>query len=306
MRYAVLSAVGFCLMLAASALAHAEVPTDTPKLQRAPVRDAELEYELRGRGEPVLLIHGSHIAGAFLPLMNEPSLADYRLIRYHRRGFCESTKHQGSCSIERQAADALELLQNLDVERAHIVGHSYGGLIALQLALDAPDVVHSLVLLEPALVRLVPSRSDTAKEVIVPAMKRYFAGDGAGAVDAFFQPVIGPQWKDQCAKTVPGGPEQAARDFKTFFEVEMPALGKWKFDEEKAQQISQPILYVLGSESHLAFKEGKDLVHSWFPRTEDCVVEGATHGLQMQEPKAVAEGIAKFLKQHPTDRPLDH
>jgi len=46
-----------------------------------------LEYEVRGAGEPVLLIHGSHVAHAFLPLMVEPALADrFRLVRYHRRG----------------------------------------------------------------------------------------------------------------------------------------------------------------------------------------------------------------------------
>src|SRR4029079_15344976 len=98
MRYAVLPTVGFWLILAASAFAQAETPREAPKMERAPVRDAELEYEIRGRGEPVLLIHGSHIAGAFLPLMNEPSLANYRLLRYHRRGFADSTKHEGRFS----------------------------------------------------------------------------------------------------------------------------------------------------------------------------------------------------------------
>jgi len=302
MRYAVLPTFGFWLILAASAFAQAEEPGDTPKMERAPVRGAELEYEIQGRGEPVLLIHGSHIAGAFVPLMNEPSLANYRLIRYHRRGFAESTKHEGRCSIEHQAADALGLLRHLGVERAHIVGHSYGGIIALQMALDAPEVVHSLVLLEPAFGRMVPSGAGMGVNTILPAMKRYREGDRAGAVDAFFQQVIGPEWKAESARTVPGGPEQAARDARTFFEIEMPALGKWKFDEEKTPKISQPILYVLGSESHAAFKEGRNLVHSWFPRTEDCVVQGATHGLQMQESRAVAEGIAAFFKHHPTER----
>ena len=85
--------------------------------------------------------------------------------------------------------------------------------------------------------------------------------------------MIGPKWRAQCAETVPAGPEQAVRDVRTFFEIEVPALGQWKFDEKKAQKISQPILYVLGSESHVAFKEARNLVHSWFPRTEDCVVQ---------------------------------
>lgn len=301
MQYSALLTVGFWLFLATAAFAQEKKPGDTPEMERAPVRGAELEYEIRGRGEPVLLIHGSHIAGAFLPLMNEPSLANYRLIRYHRRGFAGSTKHERPFSIEHQAADALGLLQHLGVERAHIVGHSYGGVVALQLALDAPEVVHSLVLLEPAIVRMVPSGADIA-EVIMASMKRYDAGDRAGAVDSFMQHVVGPEWRAEVAPLVPGGSEQAVRDARTFFEVEVPALEQWEFDDAKAQNISQPILYVLGSESLAAFKEGRNLVHSWFPRTEDCVVQGVTHGLQMQDPRTVAKGTAEFLKPYPIQR----
>ena len=301
MQYTALLTVGFWLFLATAVFAQAEKPADTPKMERDGVQGAQLEYEIRGRGEPVLLIHGSHIAGAFLPLMIEPSLANYRLIRYHRRGFAESTKHEGPFSIEDQAADALGLLRHLGVERAHIVGHSYGGVIAMQLAHDAPEVVQSLVLLEPALM-MVPSGADFAEEIMAPAMKRYNEGDHAGAVDAFMQIVAGPEWRAEVARAVPGGPEQAVRDARTFFEFEVPALSQWEFDEEKAQKISQPILYVLGSESGAAFEEGRDLVHSWFPRTEDCLVQGVTHSLQMQDARAVAKGTAAFLERYPIHR----
>ncbi|NBB72410.1 MAG: hypothetical protein GVY35_01880 [Bacteroidetes bacterium] len=46
-------------------------------MRRAPVQGGELEYEVRGDGEPVLLIHGAFIAASFLPVMDEPSLANY-------------------------------------------------------------------------------------------------------------------------------------------------------------------------------------------------------------------------------------
>src|SRR5512142_1747448 len=121
-------------------------------MERARVNGVELEYELRGSGEPVLLIHGSHIARSFLPLLAQPALTRrYTLIRYHRRGFLGSSPARGAVSIEDQAADAQALLEYLHLSPAHVVGHSYGGSIALQLAVDAPNCVHSLVLLEAAL-----------------------------------------------------------------------------------------------------------------------------------------------------------
>jgi pimeloyl-ACP methyl ester carboxylesterase len=98
----------------------------TKQMKRTAVQKGEIEYEIGGEGEPVLLIHGSFIADSFLPLMSEPSLAKYRLTRYRRRGFAGSSAHEGPFSIERQAADAAALLQQLGVQRAHIVGHSYG------------------------------------------------------------------------------------------------------------------------------------------------------------------------------------
>ena len=267
-------------------------------LERVPVDGGELELETRGDGEPVLLIHGSHIADSYLPIMTEPGLANYRLIRYHRRGFAGSAPHGEAFSIEQQAADALAVLRHLRVSRAHVVGHSYGGTTALQLALDAPDVTGSLVLLEPALL-MVPSAETFSREHVFPAVEKYQSGDAAGAVDIFGRGMGGPDWKAQVAEAVPGGPEQAEDDARTFFEIELPALADWQFDAAKAAQIPQPILFVLGSESAPMFQEAKNLIHTWFPQAEDHIVPGANHLLQMQSPQSVAEGVSDFFSRHP-------
>ena len=60
-------------------------------MERVKVNGAELEYEVHGAGEPVLLID-MLIADCFVPLLKEPSLAGrYQLIRYHKRGWVGST-----------------------------------------------------------------------------------------------------------------------------------------------------------------------------------------------------------------------
>src|SRR5947209_18449002 len=101
-------------------------------MERARVNGVELEYEVKGSGEPVLCLHGSHIARSFLPLLSQPSLTEkYTLIRYHRRGFLGSTPARGPVSIKDQATDVRALLEYLHMSSAHIVGHSYGGAIAL-------------------------------------------------------------------------------------------------------------------------------------------------------------------------------
>jgi pimeloyl-ACP methyl ester carboxylesterase len=257
-----------------------------------------LEYEAHGDGEAVLLIHGSHIAGAFLPLMREASLADrYRLIRYHRRGFAGSDPHSGPFSIEQQAQDALALMKHLGLERAHVVGHSYGGATAVQLALEAPSLVHSLVVLEPA---IMPA--DTAAEfaeAAVPLLEAYRSGDLAKAVDLFLSMVCGPNWRTEVSDTVPGGPEQAEKDAATFFDVEFPALQEWVFDGARASQISQPVLHVMGSESGPLFEAVRQNFLSLIPRAEELVAPGVNHSMQMRDAKVVAAPIAEFLSRHP-------
>jgi pimeloyl-ACP methyl ester carboxylesterase len=186
--------------------------------QRLSVDGAVLEYAIVGAGEPVVLIHGAFIAEAYAPLCAEPAVAArYRLVRYHRRGYAGSSRVSAPFSIAQQAADCRALLRGLGIERAHVVGHSSGGLIALQLALDAPEVVHSLVLLEPALLD-VPSGS-VLLEALAPSVQLYETGQKEEAVDSFMRAAIGPRYRSfldarqllRCRVAVDGGVAVHAR-----------------------------------------------------------------------------------------------
>jgi len=269
--------------------------------QRVSIDGPVLECWVVGVGEPVVLVHGSIIADGFAPLLREPALtASYRLVSYHRRGFAGSTHPDRPLSIAEQAADCRALLGTLGIDRVHVVGHSYGGVIALQLALDAPELVHSLGLLEPALFA-VPSGPQLL-EAMGPLAGLYQAGDKAGAVDAFERAVIGPDYRASLDNMLPGGFDQAVADADTFFAQELPALMEWRFTREDAQRIRQPVLAVLGADSPSlwpGFHEGYDLVREWLPQAEGFVLEAATHGLQMQNPHGAAAALAAFFARHP-------
>jgi pimeloyl-ACP methyl ester carboxylesterase len=270
-------------------------------MNRAQMGGSALEYEVRGAGEPVVLVHGSHIADAFAPLLAEPVLTErYQLILYHRRGFAGSTHPDGPLSIVQQAADCRAFMQHLGVPCAHIVGHSYGGAIALQLALDAPEAVHSLALLEPALL-MVPS-TQQFMDAMGPVFQMYEAGNKAGAVDGFLQAVVGPEYRRVLDRVLPGAFAQAVADADTFFRMELPALQQWSFTPADAGRITQPVLAVLGADSHTLWPgwvEVHQLVQAWWPQAEAFVLQGATHGLQIIEPKGMAEGLASFFARHP-------
>jgi pimeloyl-ACP methyl ester carboxylesterase len=268
-------------------------------MEHLEVDGAIIEYQVQGTGEPVLLIPLSLVAdGLGRPLLAQPELASrYQLIHYHRRGYLGSTLGTEPLTGVRQAADAAALLRHLGVKAAHIAGHSFGGLIALQLALDAQELVHSLALLEPPL-RMVPSGKAAFERINLPMINAYRAGDRRKAVKLFSDVVFGPDWQTFVEQAVPGGVEQAVRDVDTFIQ-EQAAFQEWQFGPKEAGAITQPVLSVLGAAVNNPFmREGRALLHSWFPQTEDCDVP-TTHLLQMQDPKSVALGLAEFFARHP-------
>jgi pimeloyl-ACP methyl ester carboxylesterase len=267
-------------------------------MDRAVLDGIELEYAIRGAGEPVVLIHAGHFADWFMPLLDEPALADrYRVLAYHRIGCAGSSPIAGSTSFAQQAAHCRSLMRHLGIERAHIVGHSSSGLLALQLALDTPDAVHSLALLEPPLLTVLSS--EVPGPSLETAFQLYQAGDKAGSVDAFLRTVCGPDYRAVLDRTLPGVFEQHVADADTFFVHEVPAVGQWPFTREDALRVTQPVLMAIGAKNDQAFVNYiHELLLSWLPNAEPFVLPEATHLMQVENPRGMAERLAAFYARH--------
>lgn len=274
-------------------------------MERLSIDGVDVEFAVQGAGEPVLLIHGALIADAFRALPAEPALAGrYRFISYHRPGYLGSGRTTGPVSLERQAEDCRRLLHHLAIERAHVVGHSYGGAIALQLALGAPPTVHSLVLLEPAL--MIGSGAQTYREALARNQAGFREGIPAAVVDEFLQARFGVDYRSFLDRAAPDAFAQAVADAATTFEMELPALGEWRFGEAETRRITQPSLVVLGAESDALwprFGETHRLLLAWLPQAEGFILPDATHALQMQNPRDLAGAVSGFFARHPTTPP---
>ncbi len=262
-------------------------------MDRVALGDVELEYEIRGAGEPVVLVH--HGAGAdwFNPLLEEPVLnGRYRLLRYHRAGYAGSSRLAAPLTFAREAANFRALIRHLGIERAHVVGHSASGCIALQMALEVSDSIHSLALLEPALMA-VPSPPEVPQ-----AIGLYGAGDTSKAVDTFLRGTCGPHYRAVLEKAIPGAVDQALADADTFFGHELPALRRWSFGPDEARLVKQPVLAVLGEQSDTRFHQRQKLLLEWLPNVEPFVLPGAGHLLHLQNPSGLADGLAAFFTRH--------
>ena len=266
-------------------------------MQRADVDGITLEYEERGSGEPVVFIHGALMGDTFEPMMDHPALKDFRLIRYRRRGYGGSGG-DGAVPISRQADDCVGLLRQLEALPAHLVGHSSGGSIAIQVAIANPEAVRSLTLLEPALLD-IPCAAPLLEKAgaSVPV---YEAGDKASAVDVFLREVCGAEYKAAVDRAIPGALDQAARDAATFFEGEFPAAAEWALTREEAARFGKPVLSVLGANTGTSiglpvYTEIHERVLEWFPNAKGFVLPGAAHLLEVENPHDMAEGLAGFL-----------
>jgi pimeloyl-ACP methyl ester carboxylesterase len=269
-------------------------------MESVKVNGVELEYELSGTGEPVLLI-SPVIADGFLPLIAEPALADrYQLIRYHKRGWVGSTHTPPPVSVADHAGDAAALLDHLGLRPVHVAGHSSGAAVAAQLTLDHPDHVHTLTLLELSLIA-VPSLEAFFMQV-EPALEAYSDGDHEHALAIFMTVVSGVDWTRGRAlleERLPGATEQAVRDADTFFGIELPALTEWTFGFEQAARLDRPVLSVVGSETQPVWVEVAAFLRSALPQVEECTIDGVGHLLQIQRPEPVARSMAEFLGRHP-------
>ncbi len=109
------------------------------------VNNTGIYYETAGQGEPLLFIHGLASSARSWKKQVPFFSQQYRVVTFDIRGHGRSDKPMEPYSIELFASDAAELLKALGIESAHIVGFSMGGMIAFQLAVEAPELVRSLV-----------------------------------------------------------------------------------------------------------------------------------------------------------------
>jgi pimeloyl-ACP methyl ester carboxylesterase len=185
-----------------------------------------LHWEQTGTGSPVLLIMGAVYSSAmWYPAL--PALAaQHRLISFDNRGTGKST-WTPTASIADMTADALAVLDAADLERAHVYGISLGGVIALELALAAPERVRSLVL--GATCVLTPDKPRAPLEVndaLLAASRRDLADIATLAMPALVMhgtedPIVPVDWGRELADTLPDSRLRIYEDCGHNYLVEM-------------------------------------------------------------------------------------
>ena len=216
---------------------------------------ADLQYVRRLADDPVVLVQARPFVTWFRPLL--AYLGGRAVLRYRRE------RNAPVSGVDDDARLCAQLLAHVGFERPHVVGHSYGGLVALELARQDVVDIRSLALLEPAPAGLLaPVEAGAQME---PLLRMARESGAAVAMEHFLRAACGASGRDALATLVPDAVENALTYAAGFFDGELPATIAWSFTPADATLIECPILNLRGGLSDTRFRDGSATIQAWFP-----------------------------------------
>lgn len=260
----------------------------------APVNGAQLYYEVKGDGHPLLLLH----AGVADSRMWDKQFAAFsrvcRVVRFDLRGFGRSTIPPGSFS---NVEDVRALLDFLKIKRTFLLGISFGGLIALDFTLAYPHYVRALVLGAPSVSGATPSQR--IRQFWEEEERALEKGDIEGATELNLRLwVDGPRRR---AEQVDADVREAVREMQSaIFRKEIPdeveEIGPNSGAIERLGQVAIPVQVMVGEldlEEKLALA---DRLAAEMPDCRKVVLAGAAHMLNMEKAEAFNRSVLDFLE----------
>jgi esterase len=241
-------------------------------------------------GDWVLLIHGLFGAGDNLGALAKALADDFRVVQIDLRNHGRSP-HVDVMNFSAMASDIAALQDSLRIERSHIVGHSLGGRVAMQLALQEPARVRRLVVADIAPVAYAPHHTE-----IFAALDSLDLKDipNRGVVDAQLAPLIS---------------DRGVRQFLLKSLYKEGDVWRWRFNlpalennyanitaAQTGAPFTGPTLFIKGGESDYIRPEYERAMRELFPHFELKTIAGAGHWLHGEKPETFNKITLEFLR----------
>jgi len=269
----------------------------------AQVNDVKLHYEMEGSGPPLLMVAGTGLPGATWRTGPSAQFAaeGFTVITFDHRGTGGSDKPDVDYSTRMFAADAVGLLQALDIPQAHVLGHSMGGRVVQWLALDYPERVRSLVLAAGS-----PGEIDPRN----PVTRGIPLNDAVGLAEKGYEGFIRSLFASKFFFTPEfcrDHPDVIQGLIDTFWANRPPlklylrhTIARQQHQTaDRLHEITAPTLVIVGSDDTVT---GNLLVGQYMaehiPNAEFKTVDGSAHMLFWEGPAETCSAIVEFLRRH--------
>jgi pimeloyl-ACP methyl ester carboxylesterase len=259
----------------------------------APVAGTSIYYEEAGIGPAVVLIHAGVADSRMWDGVFEPLARRFRTVRFDIRGFGRSSMPPGRFSYH---GDLRALLDHLDIARAALVACSFGGQIAIDLAIAHPGRVGSLVLVASGIGGREPSESMVRfGEEEDALMER---GDVEGATELNLRTwVDGPK---RATDQVDPAVRKRVHDMQRELFLAAPPEGVKREPLTPAAigrlgEIEAPTLVLVGDLDVPDMIEASELLATGIPNARRVVFPGVAHMVSMERPEQFLEAVVEFL-----------
>ncbi|PRZ39681.1 pimeloyl-ACP methyl ester carboxylesterase [Antricoccus suffuscus] len=243
----------------------------------------KVAYVEVGAGDPLILIHGAESDRHQFARLQKYLGHDCRSISYDQRDSGATTSPPEPFTMTDLAADVVHLMDALGIDRAHVLGTSYGGMIAQHVALDYPDRLASLIL-----VSTTPTTS-----VRTPESERLVAMSAEERSEAFIDLLVTPEGRaspEVAAQSrralAPRTPEQTARRRAAAANHETRNL---------LNSIEVPTLVIHGSDDRVTPVSWAELLAEQITHAQLRTIKGARHGLTTEFPEKIADYVRQFI-----------
>ena len=262
---------------------------------RLETKEGERFYREAGAGEPIVLLHcSSGSSGAWAPVMNHLG-QDYRVLAPDLLGYGRTAPWPRDAPLGPDAElGVVEALLDVAGRPAHLVGHSYGGTVALGAARRYPRRVASLTLIEPVAFHLLrrADEPDGWREIAALAERHVvLVGEGrdAAAAEAFATYWTGPkawqQMPDAARDSVVRTAAKVAAEWRLMFASED--------DRDAIAGIGAPTLLICGGRTRTPARRVVEVLRRVVPHALHHEIADAGHMSPLTHPADIAEAIRR-------------
>ncbi|MEM3587136.1 MAG: alpha/beta fold hydrolase [Candidatus Jordarchaeaceae archaeon] len=265
-------------------------------MPRIRIGDIKMYYEIHGKGFPLVMIMGlTANKDWWPPEVVEQFSKRFKVLIFDNRGAGRTDAPKIDYTIKMFADDTIGLMDALEIEEAHILGYSMGGMIAQELAINYPDRVKKLVLCctTPGGPHSVPTPSETValmmelrnlndeqaarRMMTLLFSKEYIQNNPAVIERSINRILIAPITEDAYMRQL-----KACIQFDAY---------------DRLPKINRPTLVIAGKQDVLLPYQNDEIIANRIPRAKLILYENAGHGMITQEAEDFTKKVIEFLEE---------